>query len=71
MPKQMNDLDVNYQVKTISLPDTLWSEVDGQAGDWQLGRSAAIRRIIQEWKELKAKAATPKNRKSEPAMIAA
>lgn len=68
MPTQMNSQDVKYEVKTISLPDSLWSEVDDQANAWQVGRSAAIRRIIQEWKELKA---ATSNQKSELTLIAA
>lgn len=59
----------NTVARTISLPDDIWAIVDEQSDEWRANRSAAIRRMIHEWK--KAQAATPKNRKSDPAMIAA
>lgn len=42
-----------YSVTSISLPSDIWDEVDNQKNEWRVGRSAAILRIYQEWKELR------------------
>lgn len=55
--------------KTISLPDDIWELVESQSDDWRTSKSAAILRIILEWQEYRA--TTPKNQRTEPAMIAA
>lgn len=69
MAIQMNEGTINYQVKTVSLPDTLWKEVDAQAEEWGApNRSATIRRIVEEWKALR-KAVLTQNGSPESANI--
>lgn len=55
-------------IKTISLPDNVWDIVEARQAEWQMSRSATIRRMVLEWQKSQV---VPTSRKSEPAMLAA
>jgi hypothetical protein len=43
--------ETDIQVKALSMPGDIWSEVDKQAEEWRTNRSAAMLRIYREWKQ--------------------
>lgn len=70
MPKQMNEQDVNYVTRSISLPIEAWGEVDAQANDWGTsGRSATVHRIIKEWQALRQALAAQNGKGSDSKII--
>jgi metal-responsive CopG/Arc/MetJ family transcriptional regulator len=59
-------------VKSVSLPDTLWNDLDRRSEKWGGNRSAALARIYLEWLEHQAAAPAPVHtRKAESTLIAA
>jgi hypothetical protein len=51
-----------YTVIGISLPNETWQDIDEQAEQWGTsGRSAAVLRIVSEWKALRRALAAKKD----------